>query len=81
MAEVAAQKEGKADFLDQPVDLGLHEKAMSIDSLDDDVIDNSVSLQKKSTLQPVFLVLNNASFPNTIPPPSFSFRPLIFTAN
>lgn len=46
MAEVAFQKDGKADFLDMPVDLGLNEKALSIDSLDD-AIDDSVSLTQK----------------------------------
>ena len=43
MAEVALQKEGKADYVDMPAALGHHEKALSIDSLDD-VIDDSVSL-------------------------------------
>ena len=44
MAEVALQKDGKADFLDRPVELGHNEKALSIDSLDEDTLEDSVSL-------------------------------------
>ncbi|KAG0064933.1 hypothetical protein BGZ90_001983 [Linnemannia elongata] len=42
MAEVALQKEGKADFLDMPVELGHNEKALSIDSLDDAIEDSPI---------------------------------------
>jgi hypothetical protein len=43
MAEVALQKDGKADFLDRPIGLEVDEKAMTIDSLDD-AFEDSVRL-------------------------------------
>ncbi|KAF9933665.1 hypothetical protein FBU30_004908 [Linnemannia zychae] len=51
MAEVVLEKEGKTDYVDMPVDLSLHEKALSIDSLDD-AMENSPIEEVRASVPP-----------------------------
>ncbi|KAK3841290.1 MAG: OPT family small oligopeptide transporter [Linnemannia gamsii] len=51
MADVTMQKDGKADYTDMPVDLSHHEKALSIDSLDD-AIENSPIEEVRASVPP-----------------------------